>query len=57
MRTLDSGGSLLRVGVAAVALLAWSQYAVADAAKSVDDVVKESKKTGKPILAVLGTKT
>lgn len=58
MRSLASGGSVLRFGVAACAVMAWAQLAVAaESAKTPDDAFKESLKTGKPILAVLGSET
>lgn len=47
----------LRAGALLLALLAMAQAAVADSVKSVDEAVAASKKTGKPILAVLGSKT
>ncbi len=58
MRSLASGGLGLRVGLAVMAGLAWTQYAAAaESAKTPADAFKESLKSGKPILAVLGSET
>ena len=58
MRSLASGGSALRFGVVACALLALAQLSVAaESAKTPDEAFKESLKTGKPILALLGSET
>ncbi len=58
MTFLASRRFTLRFGVAACAVLAWAQLSVAaESAKSADEAFTESLKTGKPILAVLGTET
>lgn len=58
MRSLASGGLSLRLGLAVFATLACAQFAVAvESAKTPEDAFKESLKTGKPILAVLGSET
>jgi len=58
MKSLASGGRQMRLGMAMFATLACAQYAVAvESAKTPADAFKESLKTGKPILAVLGSET
>lgn len=58
MRSLASPRAALRAGVVACAVVAWAQLAVAaESAKSPDEAFQESLKTGKPILALLGSET
>jgi hypothetical protein len=58
MKSLASGGPLARVGMAIFATLACAQFAAAvESAKTPEEAFKESLKTGKPILAVLGSET
>jgi hypothetical protein len=57
MLSLASGRYALRFGIA-VALLASAQMVLAvESVKTVDEAVAASKKTGKPILTILGSET
>lgn len=58
MRSLASGGLVARLGMAMAVSLALSAVAgAAESAKSVDEVLAASKKSGKAILTLLGSET
>lgn len=58
MRSLASGGSIVRLAMAMAVSLALSPGARgAESAKTVDEALAASKKSGKAILTLLGSET
>lgn len=58
MISLASGGHSLRFAVAFAVTLAWANVTqAAESAKSVEDAIAASKKSGKAILTLLGSET